>query len=130
DHAETHRVMVAAGYQRSPCRRAQRRRVEAVVREPSLAEPIERRGADRSAEATWVAEARVVGQNEQHVRRAFGGGNWSYGVPVRLGAVERPFHLPLKLWPPDRQLGAVDRLVAHVALPPSRCSSSLGEDGS
>src|ERR1700736_1188912 len=52
-------------------------------------------------------------------------------VPVRLRAVQRPLHHPPKRRTPDRQLGAVDRLVAHVLIPPvvvwppSRPSASL-----
>ena len=104
DHAEAHRVVVAPGHQRRPRRRAERRRVEAVVREPARGQPVERRRADRPAERARVAEARIVGQDEQDVRRTLGGGNRRNVVPVRLRAVERSLHHPLKRRTPDRQL--------------------------
>src|SRR2546429_6307787 len=115
--------MVTPGHQRCARRGAERRHVEPVVLESTFGQPVERWGADRPAERSGIAEARVIGEDQQDVRGAFRRGSRRDVIPVRLRAVERPFHLPLKLWPPDRQLGAVDRLVAHVPLPPSRCTS-------
>ena len=44
--------------------------MEAVVAKPALRELVERRRADRSAEGRRIAEAGVVDEHDQHVRRA------------------------------------------------------------
>ncbi len=71
-HAEADPVVVAPRQQRRPGRRAERRDVEAVVAQPVLREPRVVRRLDRTAEGARVAEAGVVDQDEQHVRRALG----------------------------------------------------------
>ena len=62
--------MVAPGQQRLARGRAQRRRVEAVVLEPVRREPLRGGRRARPAEGARRAEAHVVEQDHQHVRRA------------------------------------------------------------
>ena len=70
DHAEAGRVMVAAGDQRSARRRAQRRGEHAVVAQTLFRDAVHRRRRDHAAEGAGYAEAGVVGDDQQHVRRA------------------------------------------------------------
>ena len=72
DHAEAHRVMVAAGDQRCPRGRAQRRGVELRVAQSRVGDAIQRRRRDDAAEGARNAVALVVGHDEEHVGRAFG----------------------------------------------------------
>ena len=82
DDPHPNRVVVAARQQRSPRRRAQRRRVEAVVLQAVPCQPLGRRCRARPAERTRSGEADVVEQDDEHVRRA---GRW----PQRLDRWER-----------------------------------------
>ena len=82
-HAEADAVVVAPRQQRRPGRRAQRRDVEAVVAQPVVREPGVVRRRDRTAEGARVAEAGVVDQHEQHVRRTLGRLDVARLVPVR-----------------------------------------------
>ena len=70
DGAHADRVVVAAGQQRLPGRRAQRGGVEPAVAQPAVGQPLRHRGVDRAAEHAGGAEADVVEQDHQHVRRA------------------------------------------------------------
>ena len=70
DRARVVRVVVAAGQQGHARRRAECRRVEAVVLEPLARETIERRHGNLAAERARVAEADVVDQKDDDVRRA------------------------------------------------------------
>ena len=70
DVPHPHGVVVAAGEQRRPGRRAQRRRVKARVLQPLRREPLEVRRPARAAERTRGAEADVVDQHHQDVRGA------------------------------------------------------------
>ena len=70
DAAHADHVMVAPAQERRPRRRAQRRRVEAVVLQPAGGEPLRVRRRDRAAERAGPGEAHVVEQDDQHVRRA------------------------------------------------------------
>ncbi len=88
-HAEADPVVIAPRQQRRPGRRAERRDVEAVVAQPVLGEPRVVRGLDRAAERARVAEAGVVDQHEQHVRRTLRRRDVHRLVPVGLGALER-----------------------------------------
>src|SRR5947209_10091348 len=88
--------------------------METVVPQSPRGQPLERRGADRAAEATRVTETRIVGEDQQDVRRTVRRGQRRDVIPVRLRAVERPLHRALKRRTPDGQLGAVNSLVAHV----------------
>ena len=71
DPAHADGVVIATGEQGLPRRRAERRRVEAVVPEPVRREPLEIRRLARPAEGARRPEAGVVEQHDQHVRRAF-----------------------------------------------------------
>ena len=70
DAAHADRVVVAAGEQRLPRRRAERRRVEAVVLQPVRRQPLGGRRLARPAEGARGSEAGVVEQDDEHVRRA------------------------------------------------------------
>ena len=70
DAAHADRVMVAAGQQGLPRRRAQRRRVEARVLQSALRELLEVRRLARTAEHAGRAVADVIDENDQHVGRA------------------------------------------------------------
>src|SRR5262249_54508694 len=82
DDAGADRVVVAAGEQGGPCRRAERRGVKTVVDQPGPGELIQVRRRHRSAEGATHAEADVVEQDQQDVWRALGG-------PDRLGIARR-----------------------------------------
>ena len=69
------RVMVAAGDDARPRRRAQRRRVHVVVAQPLGRDPVQVRRPDRAPVAAELTEAGVVEHDEQHVRRTLGGAN-------------------------------------------------------
>ena len=83
DHAEAHRMMVAAGDQRRPRGRAQRGGVELRVAQSRLGDAIQRGRRDDAAEGARNAVALVVGHDEQDVGRALG--RHDARRPVRLG---------------------------------------------
>ncbi len=70
DRAVADALVVAAGEQRRPRRRADRRRVERVVGDALVREAAQRRRVHLAAERRRLAEADVVEQDDQHVRRA------------------------------------------------------------
>ena len=70
DHAEAGRVMVAPGDQRGARRRAQRGGEDAVVAQALVGDAVHRRRRDDAAEGAGHAKAGVVGDDQQHVRRA------------------------------------------------------------
>ena len=70
EEAHAHRVVVAAGEQARPRRRADRGDVEAVVPEPVRREPVDVRRGDVGAEAAELREADVVEDDHHHVRGA------------------------------------------------------------
>ena len=79
DGAVAHALVVAPGEQRGARRRADRRGVEGVVADALVGQAAERGRLDLAAEGRSLAEADVVEQDDQHVRRA--------GLQVlRLGA--------------------------------------------
>ncbi len=69
DRGEADRVVVAAGEQRCPARRAQRGRVEVGVAQPARREFADVRGIDRTAERRELSEAEVVEHDHDDVRR-------------------------------------------------------------
>ena len=113
DRAEPDAVMVAPGQQRGARRRAHRRHVEPVVREPHLLDAGQVRRTDLAAEGVRAAEAGVVDQHEQHVRRAVGRLRTGHDAPVRHRAVLRaPCH-PAEGLVAQRQHRAVGVELAH-----------------
>ena len=69
DVAHADRMMVAAGEQSLPRRRAQRRGVQPRVLQPPGGELLEVRRLTRSTEGAAGAKAHVVDQDDEHVRR-------------------------------------------------------------
>ena len=84
DHAETRRVVVAAGDQRRARRRAERGGMELRVAQPRLRDAIQGRRRDDAAERARRAEADVVGHDQQHVGRALGRHDGRRPVRLRL----------------------------------------------
>ncbi len=62
-------VVIAAGQQRRPGRRAHGRCVESIVGNPFLDDAVHRRGFNLASERRRKAGARVVDENDQNVRR-------------------------------------------------------------
>ncbi len=127
--AEADRVAVAPREKRGTRGRAERRDVEAVVTNPSLRDPRVVRRVDRTAEGSGIAEARVVDQHQQNVRRAVGCFDVADRLPVRTRAVERPVGHPAERFPCDRKLASVrlahDPLLSRSVTAP-RVTSRLG----
>ena len=127
--AEADRVAVAAGEQRRPGRRADGRDMEAVVADTALGHPGVVRGLDRAAERARVAEAGVVDEHEQDVRRTIGRRGMADEIPVRLGSGEGPVGDPAERRAPDGQVAAIDvrhrrdLLLVHARPPQRDCVS-------
>ena len=107
DNAVPHRMVVAAGNQRCPRRRAQRRRVKLRIAQARLGDSIHVWGRDDTAEGAGHAIALVIGHDQQHVWRALGrhDGRW----PVRFGIFGRLVDHAAELRGLGRQLFTVDR---------------------
>ncbi len=73
DDTEAGRVMVAPGDQRGARRRAQRGREDPVVAQAFTGDAVHGRCRDDAAEGARHAEAGIIGDDQQHVRRALGG---------------------------------------------------------
>ena len=125
DHAEAHPVVVAAGQQRCPGRRAERRDVEPVVAQPVLREPRVVRGLDRTAEGARIPEASVVDEDQEDVRRSFRGLDVHGLIPVGQGALESLLRLTAEPWAPNRENRPIDRRLAHHSIP-SRAVARIG----
>ena len=82
DTAHAHRMVVAAGQQRLPGRRAQRCGVKAVEPQPAVREALRVRGIARATENAGCAEAGIVNHHYHNIRRVF---RW----PERLDRRER-----------------------------------------
>src|SRR5262249_10367784 len=82
DRTESHRVMVPPRQQGSTRRRTKCRHVKSIVTKPFRRKFVERRRSDRPAEGRRIAEAGIVNQHEQNVRRI----RWSFH-----GFCKRPF---------------------------------------
>jgi len=117
DRAETDRVVVPAGQQRRPRRRAQRGDMEPVVPQPRFGHPRVVRGADRPAERARVAEPGIVDQHQQDIRGSLRRLGVPDQVPVGLRPRQRPVAHPPERRPAYRQLCPV-RIVHR--LPASR----------
>jgi hypothetical protein len=117
DAAHPNRVMVTAGQQRRPRRRAHRGHVKPVVPQALCGDPIVVRGVDRPAEGARVTEPGVIDQHDQHVRGAVRGLHVTDLLPVRLRTPERLIRDAGKRRTADRQLRAVDRFITHRRSP-------------
>ena len=118
DAAHADRVVIAAGEQRLPRRRAQRGRVEARVSQPALGQLLEVRGLAGTAEHAGRAVAHVVDEDHQHIGRTLRRPH----VPdrrelrVRILRVIRDQTVVLDVG--NRQVRSVDVVgVAHAAAP-------------
>ncbi len=87
-------MVVPAGEQRGPGGRAQRRHVKTVVTQPLRRQLAERRRLARAAKRRGIAEAGVIHQHQQDVRRA--PGRRHRFRKVRPGAVQSPVGHALK----------------------------------
>ena len=125
DHAEAHPVVVAAGQQRRPGRRAQRRDVEAVVAQAVVREPRVVRRLDRPAEGARVSEPGVVDQDEQDVRCVLRRLDVARLAPVGRGVGECPLRLTAERRAPNRKNRPIDRRLTH-ALHPSHSLTRIG----
>ena len=81
-----HRVgmMIAAGQNARARRRAERGRVHVGEEQPVLGQLVDVRRVDRRAVAAELAEARVVDDDEEDVRRAFPGAHRRRARPARI----------------------------------------------
>ena len=98
-------VVVTAAEQRRPRRRADRRRVELVVAQPRLGQAVGRRHVDRPPERARDAEAHVVDQHDQDVRRPVGRFHLEARRRRGLAGIELGLVRVVRL--PDRQHRAV-----------------------
>ena len=81
-------MVVSAGQEARPGRRAQGRRVEVAVAQPACGQLVEVGGVDEAAEAAQMPEAGVVQQDDHYVWRAC---RREYRVgPPRLGLAGQP----------------------------------------
>ena len=108
--AHVRAVRVAAGEQRHPRRRADRRGVHVVVAQAALGEALEGRHVDRSAEAARVAEPHVVDQDEDDVRCSRALGWFQLEARRRRGLACVDFGDRRMLWLGKRQNRAVRAL--------------------
>ena len=113
DRPEADGVVVAARQERGTRRRAERGDVKTVVPEALLGDPRHRRRRDGPAERRRIAEARVVDQHEQHVRRALRRRRCHVDRPVGDGRIERLPDRPAEVRVRDRQHRAVRAELSH-----------------
>src|SRR5450631_2148097 len=99
-------MVVAAGDQSCTGRRTERRRVKLRIAQSRLGDAIHVRGRDDATKSASHSIALVVGHDQQHVRRTFGGhyGRW----PVRLGIFGILLDLTTELRRLRRKLLAVE----------------------
>ena len=113
DGAEPDGMVVAAGQQRRPGRRAQRRHMEPVVPDTLVSDPGHAGRGDRAAERARLAEARIIDQHQQHVGRPLRRGDVPDKAPVRGRSRQRPVRRALERRIRYRQPGPVDRCIRH-----------------
>ena len=108
DRAEADRVAIASGQQRCPGGRADGRDMEAVVAHAALGDARVVRRLDGAAEGARIAEAGVIDEHEQDVRRAVGRRRMADQVPVRLGAGQGLRDSPGERRPADGKVAPID----------------------
>ena len=113
DRPETDGMMVTAGQQSGPGRRAQRRHMEPVVPGTLLSDPGHRGRRDRPAERTGLTEPRIIDQHQQHIRRPLRRRDVPDKAPVRSRTRQRPAHRAHKRRIRHGQPGPVDRCIRH-----------------
>ncbi len=118
--AHPDRVVVATGHQRLPRRRAQRRDVEPAVAQPLVGQPLGGRHLARAAVRRRRAEAHVVDEDDDHVRRARDGlhrpdrAGGGVDVEGQAGAIDHQARRP-----------AMSEAAATASLPSSSKRSSV-----
>ena len=112
NRAEADRMVIPAGQQRRPGRRAQRGDMEPVVPQPPVSHPRVIRGVDRPAERAGVAEPGIIDQHQQDIRGSLRGLGMPDQVPVRLRPRQRLIAHPPKRRPANRQLRTIR--LAHL----------------
>ena len=105
--AEADRVVVAAGDQRRPRRRAECRGVELSVAQPHLRNAIHRRRRDDAAERPRNSIALVVGHDQEHVGRTLG--RHHAGGPIRFRLAGLKVDLAAELRWRRRKILSIDR---------------------
>ena len=115
DRAKTDGMVVAAGEQRRPGRRAQRRHMEPVVPDTLLSDPGHGGRGDRAAERTRLTKTRIIDQHQQHIRRPLRRRHMPDQAPVRPRTLQRPVRHTSELRVRDRQPGPVDPVISHDA---------------
>src|SRR5258708_7617728 len=100
-------MVVAAGDQGRPRRRAQRGGVEFRVAQPRLGDAIQRRGRDDATEGAADPVTLVIGHDEQHVGCTLGRHNGRR--PPRLGILGILLDNAAEFWLWRRDLTSLDR---------------------
>ncbi len=111
--AEADGVVVAAGQQCRPGRRAQGRDVEAVIAQALPGQPRVVPRSDGTSERLRIAETRVVDEDQQHIGGAVRRRRVPDQAPVGLRTFKRSVCYPLKRRSSDRESGAVDLCHCH-----------------
>ena len=91
--------------------------MKTVVAQPVVREPRVVRSLNRTAERARIAEARVIDQDQEHIRRTLGRPNVARLVPIRLGVGECPVRSARERRTPDRKAGAIDLYIRHESIP-------------
>ena len=68
-------------------------------------------------ERARIAEAGVVNQDQQHIRRTLGRLHVAGLAPIRCRTLKRPLGRARELRPPDRKPGAINSCVRHWSTP-------------
>ena len=89
NHAEADRMVVAPSDQRRTRGRAERGRMHVGIAQTHFRNAVQRRGGNDPAKGRWCAIAHVIGENQQHVRRAFGRGDARLPERCRLQRIAR-----------------------------------------
>jgi hypothetical protein len=106
-------MMIAAGQQRCPGWRAQRRHVEPVVPGTLLSDPGQGWCADRTAERIRVPETSVIDQDQQHIGRPLGRADVSDQVPGWGRSGQCPVRHTPETRIRERQPGPVNLRIRH-----------------